>query len=150
MNARLDGGRRIFASALAGLAAAALFAAAPIAQAQDARSVEAQRQARDWLALTDRADGPGSWAAAGRKFRDAITADRWTASLAVVRSPLGALVQRAVVSTRFEKSLAGAPDGDYAIVLFRTAFANHAGAGETLVLEREPDGAWRVVGYTVL
>lgn len=150
MNGRFDGGRRIFAAALAGLAAAALFAAAPIAQAQDARGVDAQRQARDWLALTDRSDGPGSWAGAGRKFRDAITADRWIESLAAVRSPRGALVQRAVVSTRFEKSFPGAPDGDYAIVLFRTAFANRAESGETLVLEREPDGVWRVVGYSVL
>ena len=143
-------GRRAFAGAVAGIALATLLGATPFAHAQDARAAEAQRHAREWLALTDSADGPGSWAAAGRKFRDAITAERWAESLAAVRTPRGAVAQRAVVSTRFEKSFPGAPDGDYAIVVFRTAFAKHAEGGETVVLESEPDAVWRVVGYSVL
>ena len=66
-----------------------------------------------------------------------------------MRTPLGAFEQRAVVSTRFEKSFGGAPDGEYAIVVFRTSFANRTDAEETVTLEREADGMWRVVGYAI-
>ncbi len=31
--------------------------------------------------------------------------------------------------------------------MFRAEFANRADVVETLTLEREPDGVWRVVGY---
>jgi Protein of unknown function (DUF4019) len=150
MNAELDVWRRRFVAAMAALMAGAMLSAAPLLQAQDARSIEAQRQSREWLALTDRGDGAGSWAAAGLKFREAITAERWSESLSAVRTPRGPVVQRAVVATRFEKSFPGAPEGDYAIVQFRTAFAKLVEGGETLVLEHEPDGVWRVVGYSVL
>jgi Protein of unknown function (DUF4019) len=34
-------------------------------------------------------------------------------------------------------------------VLFRTAFEKKTDAAETVTLEREPDGKWRVIGYTI-
>jgi hypothetical protein len=130
------------------LGAAAIIALASPALAQDPRSALAQSAARDWLALTDRLDGAASWKAAGAKFRNAIPAEDWTAALKQVREPLGALTTRAVDSTRFEKSFPGLPDGDYAIIVFRTSFANKASARETVTLERE-GGSWRVVGYLI-
>lgn len=143
----MTGGRR---SALrAALALAALVAGVRPAAAQVGASVEATRAAREWLALTDAGDGAGSWKAAGLQFRNAITADRWSEALAAVRRPLGALGQRTVLSTRLEKAIPGAPDGDYAVVLFRTSFAQKADGGETVTLAREQDGRWRVVGYFV-
>jgi Protein of unknown function (DUF4019) len=119
------------------------------AAAQDATTSAVQRTARDWLALTDRGDGGGSWDAAARQFKSSITRERWSDALANVRAPLGAFEQRAVLSTRFEKSFAGAPAGDYAIVIFRSSFAKRADGQETVTLEREADGVWRVVGYGI-
>jgi hypothetical protein len=78
-----------------------------------------------------------------------MTADGWAAALQRVRAPLGALEQRTVVSTRFADALAGFPAGDYAIVVFRTSFAKTTAAQETVTLERDKDGAWRVVGYSI-
>ena len=52
-----------------------------------------------------------------------------------------------LLATQFRKSIPGAPDGEYAIVVFRTTFAKKLDARETLTLEHEPDGAWRVIGY---
>jgi hypothetical protein len=63
--------------------------------------------------------------------------------------PRGSVVQRTLASTRFEKSFPGAPEGEYAVLAFRTAFEKEAGGTETVTLEREPDGIWRVVGYTI-
>ena len=131
------------------VAAVALLAGAGVLHAQDGRTSTVQAAARDWLAITDRGDGGATWDAAGKQFRNAITRERWTDALAGVRKPLGAVATRAVQSTTFRKSVPGAPKGEYVTVLFRTSFANKADAGETVTLEHEPDGQWRVVGYVI-
>lgn len=117
--------------------------------AQDPRASLVQESARTWLADTDRGDAAQSWKNAGKQFRNAITVERWADSLKQVRPPLGALSQRAVLATQFRKSFPGAPDGEYAIVVFRTTFAKKMDARETLTLEHEPDGMWRVIGYFI-
>ena len=66
-----------------------------------------------------------------------------------MRNPLGPVATRTVQSTTFRKSVPGAPKGEYVTVLFRTSFANKADGGETVTLEHEPDGQWRVVGYFI-
>jgi hypothetical protein len=125
-----------------------LLCAGPLA-AQDPRASLVQEAARTWLADTDRGNAVQSWKSAGKRFRNAITADRWAESLKQVRPPLGAASQRAVLATQFPKTIPGAPDGEYAIIVFRTTFTKKFDARETLTLEHEPDGVWRVIGYFV-
>jgi hypothetical protein len=137
--------RRVLARALAMLVVVAV---AP-AQAQDPQSTLVQKVARDWLALIDSQGALASWNAAGSKFTEAITPDRWGESLQQVRAPFGALEQRSMLATSFSKALPGAPDGEYALVQFRTTFAKKTDARETVTLEREADGAWRVIGYFI-
>jgi hypothetical protein len=117
--------------------------------AQDPRASLVQETARAWLADTDRDDAAQSWNNAGKQFEAAITVDRWAKSLKQVRRPLGALSQRALLATQFRRNFPGAPDGEYAIVVFRTTFAKKMDARETVTLEHEPDGAWRVIGYLI-
>jgi hypothetical protein len=125
-----------------------LLCAGPLA-AQDPRASLVQETARAWLADTDRGDAAQSWKNAGKQFHDAITVERWAESLQRVRLPLGALSQRAQIGTQFHKNIPGAPDGEDAIVLFRTTFAKKLNSRETVTLEHEPDGAWRVIGYLI-
>ncbi len=87
--------------------------------------------------------------AKGKKFQNAITADKWGDALKQVRPPLGALSQRSLQSTKFTKSFPGAPDGEYVLLVFRANFANKTDGRETVTLEHEPDGAWRVIGYFI-
>ena len=135
--------------ALLGAAAfSAIAAGVRPALAQDPQAGAAQNAAREWLALTDRLEGAASWKAAGAKFQGASPVGHWTNALQRVRGPLGALSTRAIDSTRFAKAIPGFPDGDYAIVVFRTSFANKAVSRETVTLEREA-GVWRVVGYFI-
>jgi Protein of unknown function (DUF4019) len=119
------------------------------AWAQDPRGTIAQKEARTWLASTDRGDAAASWGASGKQFQNAISADKWGDSLKQVRPPLGAVVERSILSTEFPKSFPGAPDGEYALLVFRTSFANKIDSRETVTLQHEADGAWRVVGYYV-
>jgi hypothetical protein len=119
------------------------------AVAQDPRATTAQKEARRWLDLTDHGDAAESWRAAGKKFQNAITADRWADSLKQVRPPLGELVKRTVLSTQLTKQIPGAPDGDYALLEIRTSFAEKTDSRETVTLEHEADGVWRVIGYYI-
>ena len=59
----------------------------------------------------------------------------------MVRPPLGELVDRTVMSTQLTRQIPGAPDGDYALLEFRTSFAKKTNARETVTLEREADDA---------
>lgn len=118
--------------------------------AQDPNSILAQKAAREWLAKTDKVDAAAAYDAAGAKFKDAVTVDRWTEALQKARSPLGALDQRTVFQTTFDKKLPdGGPEGEYALVMYRTAFAKKTDSVETVTLEREKDGVWRVIGYFI-
>lgn len=120
------------------------------ALAQDPRTTSVQQAARAFLALTDRDDGMASWQLTGKQFQNAITDVRWTEALRGVRVPLGAVVERALLSTTFKTNFAGAAaEGDYALLLYRTSYANRTDARETVTLEREPDGTWRVIGYFI-
>lgn len=124
------------------------FACIVPAMAQDPRVSEAQAAARDWLVLTDAGNATASYAAAGEKYRTVLTAEQWTKALESVRTPLGAVAQRTFASGQTGKPQ-GAPDGDYAMVVFRTAFAAKTDTAETVTLEREADGKWRVIGYSI-
>jgi Protein of unknown function (DUF4019) len=117
--------------------------------AQDPRASAAQAAARDWLVLIDHGDAEGSWNAASKKFRAAMPLSGWADALRKERVPLGAMRSRAALNTSFEKKFPGVPEGDYALVGFETSFAKRPQGHETVTLEREDDGSWRVVGYFV-
>jgi hypothetical protein len=119
------------------------------AVAQDARASSVQSAARQWLAIADRGDAQASWNAMATLFKGAISAESWAVSLREVRIPLGESTGRTVLSTQFSTKMPKAPDGDYALVVFRSAFAKKVDVRETVTLSREPDGVWRVVGYMV-
>jgi hypothetical protein len=133
--------------AVAIVCAGSLFAA--VALAQDPRASAVQAAARDWLALVDRTDTQASWSAAGKKFQTAIPASDWAGALAKARAPLGAARSRTISKTDFRKKFQDYPEGDYALIIYTTSFANKSVAQETVTLERESDGKWRVLGYSI-
>ena len=122
---------------------------AGIAVAQDPKATEAQAAARNWLALADRSDAQASWSAAGKKFQAAMSAAGWADALAKVRTPLGEMKSRTISQTGFRKTFQDVPEGDYAVIVYVTSFANKVRGQETVTLERESDGKWRVLGYSI-
>jgi len=123
--------------------------AAGAALAQDPKATAAQAAAREWLALADRADAQASWNAAGKKFQEAMPASGWAAAFAKARAPLGATKSRTISKTNFRKKFQDYPEGDYALIIYTTSFANKTIGQETVTLERESDGKWRVIGYSI-
>jgi len=53
------------------------------------------------------------------------------------------------MEAKFRSSLAGAPDGDYVVIRFKTSFTNKADSEETITPMLDPDGQWRVSGYFI-
>jgi len=119
------------------------------ALAQNPRASEAQAAARTWLALTDASDVEGSWKAGGKKFRASLDTESWEEALKKVRTPLGSVIGRALLATRFTDTMPGGPAGEYAQILYETNFSEVGSARETVTLEREADGVWRVIGYYI-
>ena len=138
-------GRR---TALGVLLCAACLVALPVF-AQDPRASEAHTVALAWLALTDANDAKGSWDAAAAEFRGALTFERWTEGLTKLRVPLGATQQRALHDVAFARAIPGLPDGDYALLRFRTIFAGKPDAEESVTLTHDGGDAWQVVGYVI-
>lgn len=129
------------------VAALCVMSVAGSALAQDPRTTAVQSAARAWLKLIDRGDAQGAWKAAGQRFQATLTTAVWESELKKAQARDGKPVRRTIGPTRFQNKLPGLPDGVYAQILFRTSFANKPNGSETLRLEREPDGQWRVIGY---
>jgi hypothetical protein len=110
---------------------------------------DAERAARDWLALADVADAAGTWTAAASPFRRAVREDDWSRALDAARAPLGAVVARTLRSARAATELPGAPDGEYVVLEFDTQFERKRAAVETVTPMRDADGRWRVSGYYI-
>jgi hypothetical protein len=136
-------GRRL---ALAALSAFALVVATP-ALAQDPRYSEAQAAARAWLALADANDTMASYNTTAKKFQDAMPMDQWTAAMTQARQQFGAVKTRTMIGTESPTPAPGTLPGEYVVIAYRTEFEKRQTGTETLTLEHESDGKWRVVGY---
>lgn len=104
--------------------------------------------AEAWAQLLDRQRWGDSWKASSTLFKSKITEAGWVSTIQPLRSQLGPISSRSLKSVTSANTLPGAPDGDYKIVQFDTAFANKSDAVETVVLTRE-GSAWVVGGYFI-
>jgi hypothetical protein len=131
-----------------GLVILVLALATQFTRAADSKA-EARSRSEQWLALVDGGNYAGSWTEASRLFQSKITQKQWAGMVEGVRTPLGPLASdRSLISITFRKSLPGVPDGNYAVIQFRSAFKNKAQAVETVSLMLE-DGKWKVAGYFI-
>ena len=120
-----------------------------IALANEEAEKQAVAAAETWLALIDAGDVAKSWETAAALFKGAVTQDQWQQQVGPFREPLGKLISRQVISTKYATSLPGAPDGEYVVIQFKTSFESKASAVETVTPMKDPDGEWRVSGYFI-
>jgi hypothetical protein len=103
-----------------------------------------------WLILVDGEKYPETWDQAAGYFKTALTKDKWLASLKASRPPLGKVVARKLKSKMYTKTLPGAPDGEYVVIMYDTQFENKKSAVETVTPMLDKDGKWRVAGYYIM
>lgn len=120
---------------------------AAVADSDEAISL-AETAATNWLHLSDEGQYEETWAEASSLFQAAITRDDWTRAVAAARGPLEGLVSRELSSAEFHNELPGAPDGEYVVLTFDSAFDRKANAVETVTVMKDGD-AWRISGYFI-
>jgi hypothetical protein len=108
---------------------------------------DAAAAGQKWLSLVDAGKYEESWNQASSMFRHEVALEQWFAALKRSRAPLGDLVSRTPSRVEFSKFLRGAPEGDYAIIHFTTAFTSKS-ATERLTLVKE-DGRWQMAAYGI-
>jgi hypothetical protein len=135
--------------ALAVLSFAVLLGTAPDARGSDHPEAAAGSAALAWLVLIDAGNYSASWNAASSLFRQHVSQSQWQTAAASARSPFGALKTRKLQSATFTRSVPGAPDGEYVIVIYVSSFENKASAIETVTPMVDVDGTWRVSGYYI-
>lgn len=116
-------------------------------RAQESPTKAAQSSAETWLSLIDNKSYAASWDTAATLFKNAITRDKWEASVRAARTPFGALKMRSLKSATSTTTLPGVPDGEYVVFQFNTSFEQKAAAVETATTVREKDGTGHVGGY---
>ena len=109
---------------------------------------QAASRGEAWLNLIDNGKYADSWKEASTYFRSRITEKTWMSMVQGARSPLGARVSRKLQNLTFTKTLPGAPDGSYAVMVFQTSFQNKASAAEQLTVMADGD-QWRAAGYFI-
>jgi hypothetical protein len=130
-------------------------AAAPAAQAPADSAIVSnpeyekagQIAASAWLLLLDRKDWGTAWDASSSVFRENVPLAAWMDNVPRLRDPFGAFIERDAGDAVYKKTL-GTRQGDFVTVLFNSKFANKPDVTETVTTVREPDGRWRVTGYT--
>jgi len=120
---------------------------------KDASKQAAVVSMEKWLGMIDEGKYAESWSEASGLFRDKVTRVQWVQALTSVRTPLGKLEARKLVSA-LEQTSVPLPDGKklegtFVIAQFDATFANLQYAIETVTFEKSPDGAWRASGYYI-
>ena len=63
--------------------------------------------------------------------------------------PLGPLLTRAPQGREYTTTLPNAPEGEYIVITYGSSCIQLADAVETVVMVRNPAGAWKPAGYYV-
>jgi hypothetical protein len=140
---RISTGRRAMLVALSVWA----FAGVVPATAQDPKVSQARAALADWLALVDANDVTKTYTNSAQRFRASMTIEQWTEAMKRAREQFGPTVTRTFVGSQVPQPGKNTPPGEFLVIAYRTEFAKRPVGTETITMEREADGKWRVVGY---
>jgi hypothetical protein len=107
-----------------------------------------QLAAAGWLTLLDRRDWGTAWETSASPFRSSVPLANWLEGAPKVRADLGALLERSPVTVTYKDRIERMPPGDYVSVVFVSKFEQRGEVRELVTTVREPDGRWRVMGYS--
>lgn len=130
---------------------AAATAQSPASAAADPAAAEKEAAgklaAAGWLVLLDRRDWGRAWETSSNVFRAAVPLAKWMDGIPKVREEFGPLVERTPAESAYRTKLEGRPDGEYVTSIFLSKFDKRE-LQEVVTTVREPDGKWRVTGYS--
>lgn len=119
-----------------------------LASTARAATAEPTSSAWQWLGLLDGGKYAESWAEGSALFRERITERAWEGKIQIFRDAVGTIVWRDVLDVATVAELPNMPNGQYAVVHYRSKFSGKAECEETVSMVLE-DGLWRVASYTI-
>jgi Protein of unknown function (DUF4019) len=151
-------GRLWMAAALVAIVGGSVQGETPAARAQAAKprpaatlrpEDAAQAVAEAWVVLADAGKYGDAWDKSAKIFQSTVPRTTFVQAAAGARDPLGKVVSRTLKSREYLTQLPGAPDGRYVVIQYQTVFANKKDTLETITPMADPDGVWRVSGYSI-
>lgn len=110
---------------------------------------EAVKAAEAWFKLVDGGQYKESWSEAANFFKERVKEEDWIKMIDLARKPFGEVVERKLLKASYATELPGAPDGEYVVIQFQTAFSKKKNSIETITPMKDADGQWRVSGYFI-
>ena len=107
------------------------------------------KASEEWLTMLDKGQLGPAWDVSAGSLKKSVTRKEWINGVSGVRKPFGKVVARKAEKFARAHQLPGLPEGDYALLLFDTKFANGKQAEEQLTWTFENDEVWRVAGYFI-
>ncbi len=115
----------------------------------DAAVKQAVAAAESFLSLLDNGKYEESWDASADAFRKAVSKDQWKAAAGQVRSGVGSMSSRKLMSGADAPKAGKNAQGEFVVVKFESAFSKLPNAIETVSPMLDKDGQYRVAGYFV-
>lgn len=122
-------------------------APAPTDNANAEKEAAGKLAAAGWLVLLDRRDWGRAWETSSSVFRGQVPLATWMDGIPKVREAFGAFVERTPVQSAYKTTLEGRPKGEYVTAIFVSKFEKRE-LQEVVTTVRDPDGKWRVTGYS--
>ncbi|MFP3866695.1 MAG: DUF4019 domain-containing protein [Desulfobacteraceae bacterium] len=110
---------------------------------------QGKKEVFNFLEMVDRGDYAGSYELTSAYFQGMVNQEKWVELLKGGRPPLGSLLSRNLIRSESKTFLPGAPDGFYLVFTMKSSFQNKKSATETVTLEKEKDGTFKVSGYYI-
>ncbi|MCM8813810.1 MAG: DUF4019 domain-containing protein [Candidatus Omnitrophica bacterium] len=114
-----------------------------------AKKARGQQVAAVWLALIDDGKYVDSWKQSAGFFRNAVPQEQWEQMMRGYRQPLGKNVSREIAAVQYVTTMPAAPDGEYVLVDYTSAFERKKHATESVTVMKDTDNIWRVSGYFI-
>lgn len=142
--------RKFFAPMFFGTVVGLLAVVPPFAIAQDTEVTQkAIAAAEAFLKLLDEGKYAESWDTSAATFRKAVTRAQWQAAAGQVRSGVGKIQSRSVMTGADAPKAQSNAQGEFIVVKFIAKYSNLAAAIETVAPMKDVDGQYRVSGYFV-
>jgi len=108
----------------------------------------ARTAALRWLQLLDDGDYEEAFEWEAQDFRMSRTQNQFVRYMQARRAPFGRTLSRKFIGAANIRKFVGVPEGNYASIIFKTAFENKAETAERVILVRQNVG-WRVIDYRI-
>jgi len=123
----------------------------PMTQPHQVDEAAAHVSADAWVGLVDQARYAESWDAAAPIFQASMTKEHWDGAVKGARGPLGPLASQKFRAAEYKASLPGAPEGEYVVIYYDSAFAEKSKAPRRPSRSPRPPtmpGRWRATSFS--